>query len=110
MGNNLAYSIFEETVVAAYKLGKLDRALLSVLMEPYRHMDIDSGGKTGLIGDDGLEVEEICIKIMGDKVPDRPNLPTDRDQWTPQQYAENDEYHDSVSEAFSKISDQFGWE
>lgn len=109
MGNNAAYRSFEATVVGAYRLGKLDKDLLKVLMEPYRNMDIDSGGKAGLTGEDGLEVEEIVIKVWGGKVPDRPKLPKDYMKWTPAQDQENEAYYDALGNAFNKITDKFGW-
>lgn len=65
MGWNTGYTIFEETVIGAYDLGKLDKPLLSVLMEPYRGSDIDSGGSQDLTSKDGLSVEEVVIKVWG---------------------------------------------
>ena len=42
MGWNREYTIFESTVMGAYDLGVLSKDLLTVLMEPYRGIDIDS--------------------------------------------------------------------
>ena len=53
MGWNTGYTIFEATVVGAYDLRKLDKEMLTVLMEPYRDSDIDSGGSEDL-GLDGI--------------------------------------------------------
>lgn len=109
MGNNSAYTIFEATVIGAYDLGKLDKPLLKVLMEPYRDCDIDSGGSEDLSSKDGLDVEEVVIKVMGGKVPQRPKLPKDYQKWTPAQSASNDAYLEAKYGAFRKITDKFGW-
>ena len=110
MGNNQAYTIFEATVVGAYNLGKLDKELLAVLMEPYRDCDIDSGGKEGLTSEkDGLEVEEICVKIMGGSLPTKPDLPKDYHQWTKAQDQANEDWQEALAEAFGEITEKFGW-
>ena len=110
MGNNAAYSTFEQTVVGAYKLGKLDKELLAVLMESYEGMDIDSGGKAGLTADDGLEVEEIVLKVMGVPIPRRPKLPKDYRKWSTKQIGANEAYQEAIGNAFREITDQFGWD
>lgn len=114
MGNNEAYSIFEATVVGAYNLGVLDKKLLAVLMEPYRGTDIDAGGKEGLTGSlpgtvEELEVEEICIKVMGGTLPPRPDVPDDYRKWTEEQERAHEEWLEARSEAFGKIEQGFGW-
>ena len=53
------------TVVGAYDLGKLDKDLLAVLMEPYRNTDIDSGGSRELESKDGKGVEQIVVETFG---------------------------------------------
>jgi hypothetical protein len=104
MGWNQGYSIFEATVVGAYDLGKLDKNLLAVLMEPYRESDIDGGGKRGLRSQDGKDVEEIVCEIWGLPLPPRPD--TDPhiggDEW--------EEYWEGVYEQFKTVRDHFGWE
>lgn len=109
MGNNSAFTTFEETVVGAYNLGKLDKPLLEVLMQPYARVDIDSGGKRGLLGSDGLMVEEIVIKTFGGELPKKPELPADYKQWTPEQDDANEAYQDALYGAFNAITDKFGW-
>lgn len=109
MGNNAAYTAFEHTVVAVYDHGVLDKKLLKKLMEPYRDTDIDSGGKEGLTSKDGLEVEEIVIKVWGLEVPKRPRLPKNYKDWTPEQDRENEEYQEKIGELFNSITDEFGW-
>lgn len=110
MGWNAGYTIFEATVVGAYDLGKLDKDLLTVLMEPYRDSDIDSGGERGLKSKDGLNVQEIVIKTMGGKVPKRPELPPDYKTWTKAQDAANERYWETLYTRFKKITDRFGWQ
>lgn len=76
MGWNRGWTMFEDTVVGAYNLGKLDEDLLDVRMEPYRGTDIDSGGKTGLLSKDGKEAEQIVIETLGMEMPVPPTRPT----------------------------------
>jgi len=69
MGWNSGYTVFEATVVGAYNLGKLDKDLLTVLMEPYRDTDIDSGGSRDLVAKDGKRVAQIVIELWGLEMP-----------------------------------------
>jgi hypothetical protein len=109
MGWNQGYTIFEATVVGAYDLGKLDKALLSVLMEPYRGSDIDSGGEQGLRSKDGLDVVEIVVKTWGTEIPARPELPNDYRKWTPEQDRADEAYYEARYEAFRAIKKEFDW-
>jgi hypothetical protein len=108
----------EETVMGAYKLGRLDKKLLCVLMEPYRGTDIDSGGSADLKAKDGLEVPDIVIKIMDPAAfkklePLRLKLkshPKNWDKLTEKQQDEHSDYYDKRYQAFHKITKkQFGW-
>lgn len=119
MGNNQAYSFMEETVMGAYKLGRLDKKLLAVLLEPYRGTDIDSGGSRDLKAKDGLEVPDIVIKIMDPATfkklePLRLAVkkhPKNWDKMTPKQEIESEKYYEARYKAFHKITDKkFGWE
>lgn len=103
MGWNAGYGIFEATVVGAYDLGKLDEALLSVLMEPYRDTDIDSGGKQNLVARDGKGIEEIVIETWGLDVPKAPAGDYDDDEpaWR--------DYYDALYERMCVVTDHFGW-
>lgn len=103
MGWNSGYTVFEATVVAAYDLGKLDRALLAVLMEPYRRTDIDSGGSCDLKSKDGKGVEQIVIETWGLEMPTNPSCESDADPdaW--------DAYHDAVYCKFREVIAHFGW-
>jgi hypothetical protein len=58
MGNNSAYTAFEFSVIAAYDHDKLDEPFLRALAEPYRGVDIDSGGSMDLRTKDGKDLEE----------------------------------------------------
>jgi len=109
MGNNAAFTAFEATVVACHNKGVLDKDLLSDLMEPYRDSDIDSGGKLGTLSKDGLEVEEIVLKVFGVKLPAKPKLSKDYKTWTPEQSEAHEDYHDKCYGAFCKITKRFGW-
>lgn len=98
MGWNTGYTIFEATVIGAYNLGKLDKDLLAVLMEPYRGTDIDSGGKEFLLSTDGKEVEQIVIETWGLEMPAKPN-----------NEAEQVEYDSKIYDLFNKVTYHFGW-
>jgi hypothetical protein len=99
MGNNQAFSFFEQTVIGAYDLDRLDKPLLAVLMKPYRDVDIDSGGKMGLTTKDGKGIDQVVIETWGLTFPKRTKPDNERD----------DEYDDEVYELFSKVTDHFGW-
>jgi hypothetical protein len=103
MGWNQGYTIFESTVVGAYNLGKLDKELLTVLMEPYRGTDIDSGGGKNLQAMDGKSVEQLVIETWGLKMPERPvaDYDADPDAW--------DDYDEAVYEQMSVVTKHFGW-
>lgn len=103
MGWNSGYTAFEATVVGAYDLGKLDKALLAVLMEPYRRTDIDSGGSCDLTSKDGKGVEQIVIETWGLEMPTNPSCESDADPdaW--------DAYHDAVYCKFREVTAHFGW-
>jgi hypothetical protein len=110
MGNNEAFSVFEATVIAVYDTGLLDQDLLSKFMEIHRGSDIDLGGGVGARSKDGLDVEEIVLKVFGEVVPTRPNLPQGYATWSPAEEQQNKEYWEQRSEAFAKISHgRFGW-
>lgn len=108
MGNS-AFTAFEATVIATYNKGVLDKELLSSFMEQHRGSDIDEGGMVGTLSNDGLDVHEIALKTFGKDIPQRPNLPEDYKQWTPEQEHANDVYYETMGEAFSEITDRFGW-
>ena len=103
MGWNSGYRIFEATVVGAYNLGKLDKDLLSVLMEPYRGSDIDSGGSEDLVSVDGKLVEQIVIETWGLTMPEMPpgEYDDDPDAW--------DNYEATVNDRFREVTGHFGW-
>ena len=103
MGWNSGYTVFEATVVGAYNLGKLDKALLAVLMAPYRDTDIDSGGSCDLKSKDGKGVEQIVIETWGLEVPMAPSGEYDEDSgaW--------DSYNDAVYYKFREVAKHFGW-
>lgn len=109
MGWNQGYKIFESTVIGAYDLGVLDRRLLTVLMEPYRGTDIDSGGSRDLLTKDGKDVMTVVVEVFGGKMPKKPDLPEDHSSWTEEQWRKNDEWQEKRWGKFRKITDKFGW-
>jgi hypothetical protein len=107
MGWNSGYTIFEETVIGAYNLGRLNPALLRVLMEPYRDTDIDSGGSCDLKTNDGMTVEEVVVAIMEpakwSRLKEQQQLATGDDDL-------EEEYASGLYDAFHDItSKRFGW-
>lgn len=101
MGWNSGYTIFESTVVGAYDLGKLDKPLLTVLMEPYRDSDIDSGGSNDLESKDGKDVRQIVIEVMGGTVYDKPADENDEEAM--------DSWEELIDDQFGRITAEFGW-
>lgn len=104
MGWSTGYTIFESTVVGAYDLGKLDKEMLTVLMKPYQHSDIDSGGSEDLESKDGKKVEQIVIETWGLAMPAKPLGKYDDDPgaW--------DDYEDEVYELFTSVTKNFDWD
>lgn len=97
MGWNKGYTVMEATIVGAYDLGKLDKDLLSVLMEPYRDTDIDSGGSRDLQSKDGKGVMQIVVETWGLELP------------PPQVDEDDDDYFDALYAKFSEVTKHFGW-
>ena len=101
MGWNKGYTIFEATVIGAYDLGKLDKDMLTVLMEPYRNTDIDSGGCCDLKAKDGKEIKQIVVETWGLVIPPAPSPCSDEDAW--------DDYKDAVYNQMRIVTKHFGW-
>lgn len=103
MGWNTGYTIFEATVVGAYDLGKLDKDLLEVLMDPYRDTDIDSGGSADLESEDGKDVKQIVIETFGLEMPTKPDgdYESNTKAW--------EKYHDEVYTKMREVTRHFGW-
>ncbi len=97
MGWNAGYRIFESTVINIYNQGKLDKEMLSLLMELYRGTDIDSGGSQDLVANDGKMLEQIVIETFGLTMPEKPNEEC------------LDDYYDEVYDLMQSITDRFGW-
>ena len=104
MGWNKGFTIFEKTVIGSYDLGKLDKELLKVLMEPYRNTDIDSGGMEGLMSKDGKGIDQIVVEAWGLNVPKRPVC----------KYEDNpsawEYYYEEMSKKFKSVINYFGWD
>lgn len=108
----------EATVVGAYDLGVLDQKLLKVLLEPYRGCDIDHGGSQDLKAKDGLEADDIIIKIMDPKAFEKlekkrlplKKHPKDWARMSAKQEAEHEEFYEARFNAVHKITKKkFGW-
>lgn len=109
MGNNAAFSAFEDTVLAVYKHSVLTKPLLKDLMEVYRDMDIDSGGMSGTLSKDGLDIVDLVIKTWGLKPPVQPDLPKDYKKWTAAQADLNEQWQEKRWQLFNKITGKAGW-
>lgn len=110
MGNNAAYTEFEETVIILYDSGVLNKDILSNIMERYRGTDIDTGGMRGTLSKDGLDCEEITLKVFGHEIPKYPNVPKSMDEWTEEEGALVENYWEMRGDAFDEISiGMFGW-
>lgn len=108
MGWNTGFEIMEMTVMGAYKLGVLDKKLLTVLMKPYAGSDIDSGGRVG-IRVRGKEIEDVVCEVLGIKLPAPPKLPRDRSKWTDEQCDQDQDYWDAHYDAWRRATKRFGW-
>ncbi len=110
MGNNAAFTYFEATTLATYDKGVLDRDLLSSFMELHRGEDIDSGGREGNLSIDGKDIVEVVLTVFGVKIPERPVLPKDHNTWTREQDDANEAWDQALWDAFTTITNKFGWE
>ena len=109
MGNNQAFTFFEDVTLAAYNRGVLSKELLSDFMRAVGGSDIDPGGYQGTLANDGLDVYAISLKTFGHDVPVRPELPSNYKEWTPEQHEANEDYYDTLNGTFNKITSKFGW-
>jgi len=109
LGNNQAFTIFEATVIATYDKGVLDKELLTSFISQYKGVDIDSGGKRGTLSKDGLEVEQIVLKIFGVELPVKPEFPGDYRTWTEEQTLQVESYFEKLHTEFYEITDKLGW-
>ena len=109
MGSNAAFSQFEHFTIATYDAGSLTKDLLSKFMEFYRGVDIDHGGMRGTLTNDGLDVEQVVLKVFEKACPEKPDLPLDRKTWTKEQSQVNEDYWDARDNALYEVSKSFGW-
>jgi hypothetical protein len=103
MGNNSAFSAFEEVTVAVYDAGVLDIKLLKKLAKCFSDQDADSGGYSGTLAKDGKDLLRIVAEVFGKKLPPHPGkLPRDYTKWTDEQAAANDAYVEASWKTFGK--------
>ena len=101
MGNNGAYTIMEQMMVAAYDAG-LRGEQLAPFMETYRGTDIDSGGQRDIETQDGKGINEIIVEAFG--------TPEQLAAWKSWLAERNEELEDAAYDAlFSITRDRFGW-
>lgn len=109
MGNNAAFTQFEATVIAAYDEGILSPSFLEKLGRIHEGSDIDSGGKVGTESKDGLDVEGVVIKTMGQSVPEYPDVPESIREWSEKHHEAVEAYWDEIGEKFDAITRKWGW-
>lgn len=101
MGWSTGYYIFEDQLFAIYNAGKLDKEILSALMEPFGYKDIDLD-VTGELSDDGKTVFEIMVETWGYELPEKPSKRKNKGK----DYAD---YQELVYEKAQEIMDHFDW-
>lgn len=109
MGNNAAFTSFEASVLAVYNKGVLDKDLLDAMAAPYEGSDIDRGGMTGDLAKDGLDIDDIILKVYGVDLPPKPVLPKNFREWSPEQEKANEEWGELQYEALHLIEGGWGW-
>lgn len=111
MGNNAAFTSFEAAVIAVYNHGALTLPLLNDIAAAYQGMDIDRGGMEGVLAKDGLDVDDIVLKLCNIKLPPSPSLtfPKDYHEWSGTQEKEHDKWVELRGEALQKIAHEWGW-
>jgi hypothetical protein len=107
MGWNEGYTIMESTVMGAYKLGVLDKKLLRVLIKPYAGTDIDEGGCCD-IRVNGLGIAEVVITVGGGKLPKKPRLPRNVEDWTDEHTEADNDYTSALCDEFDRVTRRIG--
>lgn len=102
MGNNAAFTAFEDVILATYRHRALTLPLLIEIAKAFEEQDADSGGYNGGLVD-GKDMYEIIVEVGGGTLPPKPDLPADWHNWTEEQDAENDKYRDAVRDAVTAI-------
>ena len=101
MGWSSGYYIIEQQVLAAYNLGKLDKDLLSALMEPFGNKDVDLDF-TGEVANDGKDFLEIIVTTWGYELPEKPSKKQNKGD----DYAD---YRELLYEKAREIMAHFNW-
>lgn len=102
MGNNAAFSAFEEVVHACYAEKVLTLPLLKRIASAFADQDADSGGYSRLITD-GKNLYEIVAEVSGQPVPEKPDLPERWQDWTPEQERASEDYQDAMNAVFDSV-------
>ncbi len=92
MGNNQAYSDWEQLIIRLTDAGKMDLEVLDIISEVYRGLDVDHGGASYITTKDGLDADQVAIKLVD---PEWVADPDDED-------AESDKFYDIKTE-------RWGW-
>lgn len=106
MGWNQGFKILEDTVLEVYEKGALNKEMLSILLNPYKGTDIDTGGWQEKKAKDGLDVIEIMIKTYYGELKKEPKR---EDYETEEEYVlELEEYQDEIWDLYFEIQKAHG--
>jgi len=101
MGNNSAYTSYEQIVVGLANEGLLTAKSACVVGLAFANIDTDHGGKEGLAvvrGPlKGLTADEACVAVCMPK------------RFQQIQELKEEEYAEAVYDAFSELSDKWDW-
>lgn len=101
MGNNQAYAIFERLVIDTYDQGKLDKELLTIIMESFRGQDVDHGGTMDITTKDHKDADEVAVEVWGLTLPPKPARGASED--------ESGDFYDTVFKMFCEVKKEFDW-
>lgn len=64
MGWNTGWTIMEEQIMSLYELGSLSQPVLKAVLRPFVGTDVDEGGSSYPMSEDGKSFWQIVVEIM----------------------------------------------
>ncbi len=112
MGWNEGYSIYEEIVIGLYDKNVLTQDVLQIVLNPFRDTDMDHGGSADLKTHDGLNADEVVVKVAKPEFWDnwdkrRNDILQKSDCSTWEQWYEKFTYKTKEYKEESNLSDEF---
>lgn len=106
MGNNHAYTVWEQQVIDLYNLGVLTLDVLDVISISWEDSDIDHGGSDMLETEEGFSADDVALILvkpeLKEKIEQRNRMSNDDEGL--------DDLCDELYDEFWKISkDRWGW-